>query len=211
MIEVLYHSENVVFTSCLAIFFLLTFLEIIFFMLGFGVSSLFDSIIPEFELPAPGSPNIGKWEVLLGWLTLGQIPPYFFLLLFLATFGTIGSLLQYAFFSVLDSPMVFWLAVPIAFVLSVPFIRVGVKLIKKALPKEDTSALMENEIIGKIVNIPLGQATYDTSAEAKFVDKHGQTHYIMIVSADKNKCYNSQDDLIVVKKEENHLYRVKRF
>ena len=180
------------------------------FKFGFGLSSLFDSILPDFEIPTPDSPNVGKWELLLGWLTLGQIPPYFFLLLFLAVFGTVGSLVQYAFKSVLDGLLVFWLAIPLSFILSLPFIRMGVRLLKKILPKEDTSALTENEIIGKIVKIPLGQATYDTSAEAKFVDKHGQTHYIMVVSADKNKCFNSQDDLVVVKKE-NHLYRVKRF
>ena len=208
MIEVLSHSDNSIFSFCLALMFILSFFEIILFIMGFGISSVFDSMLPDLDVIE--SPSLGKLGVCLSWLCFGQIPPYFFLLLFLAVFGTAGTLLQYGFFSVVGSLIAFWVALPISFVVSIPFVRLGVSLIKKLMPKEDTTVLNEEDFIGKIVNITLGQATYKQPAQAKFVDKYGQTHYLMVVSADKHKKFNSEHDLLVVKKED-HLYRVKPF
>lgn len=208
MIEVLSHTDNTIFSFCLALMFILSFFEIILFIMGFGISSVFDSMFPDLDLIE--TPALGKLGVCLSWLCFGQIPPYFFLLLFLAVFGTVGTLLQYGFFSVVGSPIAFWIALPISFVASIPFVRLGVSLIKKLMPKEDTTVLNEEDFIGKIVNITLGQATYETPAQAKYIDKYGQSHYLMVASASKQKKFNSTQDLIVVKKEK-HLFRVKLF
>ena len=209
MLEVLYQGQNAFFTFCLAVFILLTVLEIVLFFIGFGLSSLCDGLFPDFDLPGLDGTNVGFMQRVFGWLMFGHIPPYFFFLIFMATFGTVGTLFQYFSLSIINNLTPFYIAIPLAFIGSIPFVRLGVSFFKKILPKEDTSVVTEDHFIGKVVTITVGMAEYDKPAQAKFVDIHQQSHYLMVAPTDKTECFSSDDFLVVVAKE-NHIYRARR-
>ena len=61
-----------------------------------------------------------------------------------------------------------------------PLVRVAAKLISKIIPKDETTAINSDDFVGYHATIVLGEARRNHPAQAKFVDEHKQTHYVMV-------------------------------
>ena len=66
------------------------------------------------------------------------------------------------------------------FMLSLPLLRFGGGVLQKVMPKDETTAVSEDSLIGRVAIITLGQARQGFPAEARVKDQHGYSHYIRL-------------------------------
>ena len=213
MIDFLTASQNMPFTVSLVVMLGIALLEGVATLLGAGFSHFFDTLLPEIDadvdVDLSADSNLGASEVpaatplskLLGWLRVGKVPILVLFVIFLTGFGLIGLSIQ----SVLNNTIGFMLpslvASGIAFFLALPVVRVLGGAIAWIIPKDETDAVSEKSLIGRIAVITLGTAKKGNAAEAKVRDQHGTTHYIMVEPDLADVTFTSGEAVLVIKQE----------
>lgn len=210
LLEFMGSDANSIFTIALLVMFLIAILEGITVALGFGLSSLLEGIFPDIELDiTSGDTPSGVLSKLLSWLNYGRVPVLIILVCFLTAFGVVGYLMQYFLYTFASSILPQIIAVPLAFLFSLPFVKMFVSFVGKVMPKDETSALSQESFIGKVATITLGTATFGSAAEAKVRDKHGQTHYFMVEPQSENMAFKQGEDVLLSKQNLNGFYAIK--
>ncbi len=181
LIEFIGAEQNGAFTIALAVMFMIAVLEGITILIGMGISEMLETIMPDmdFDLSTPEAPQ-STMSKLLGWINFGRVPVLIILVCFLTAFGVVGYLLQYLVYGLNSTLIPQLFAVPVAFMVAMPFVRLFTNVLQKIMPKDESSALREESFVGAVAIITLGKATKGSPAEAKVTDKYGQTHYFMI-------------------------------
>jgi YqiJ-like protein len=84
LLEFIYSEHNSLFTIALSVMFLIALLEGITIMLGMGVSSLFETLMPDVDLNIDSAelPQ-GTLSKLLSWLNYGKVPVLIIFICFL--------------------------------------------------------------------------------------------------------------------------------
>lgn len=103
------------------------------------------------------------------------------LALFLTLFGLLGLGLQSLVHSLTGGRLLPGLiAAPLAFLATLPLLRVTGGWVAELIPKDETSAVSERTFVGRIAVVTLGTARLGQPAQAKLRDEHGQTHYVLV-------------------------------
>lgn len=184
MLSLMLASENLAFSIALVLMIMIAVLEGIAALLGVGMSSALESVLPESEL----SPHTEVGQVdadtalsrFLGWLRIGEVPLLMLLVIFLFSFGLLGILLQGVFQAITGWLAPGWLAVPLVLVASLPLVRLGGGVLQAVMPRDETTAVTEDSLLGRIAVITLGTARQHYPAEARVKDQHGYTHYLQL-------------------------------
>ena len=171
---------------------ILLIVEIFSFFFG-GMSGFLDNMLPEglvdadfdadASLNADGVTIDGDMSLglkALDWLYVGRIPTMILLILFITSFCVSGFVLQQLAFAILGDFISPWIASLDAVVISIPILKVLASLLYPILPKDESSAISSDSLIGRQVYIILGHASIGLPAQAKFTDEYGQSHYIMV-------------------------------
>jgi hypothetical protein len=160
-------------------------------MLGFlfgGMSGFLDSLLPDALADADFDADLGMdadADLSLGlkaldWLYVGRIPTMILLILFIASFCIAGYVIQQISFAILGHYLSPWLASLDALVISFPLLKVVAALIYPIIPKDESTAVTGDSLVGSSARILLGYASVGSPAQAKLTDKYGQTHYVMV-------------------------------
>jgi len=213
MIEFILAPQNLPFSIALTLMIGIALLEGVTAVFGAALSGLLDSVIPDIETDI----NLSDVEVqsphalsrLLSWLRIGTVPVLILLVIFLTGFGLIGLAIQSFTNNLLGFLWPAYIASIPAIVLALPVVRVLGGLISLIMPKDETEAISQNSFIGRIANITLGTAKAGHPAEAKFSDKFGTTHYIMVVPDNDEEVLDTSTPVLIVRKE-GHLFKVIR-
>ncbi|WP_213995085.1 YqiJ family protein [Arsukibacterium sp.] len=184
MLSLALASENLVFSIALVLMLMIAVLEGVAALFGAGMSSALESLLPESEL----SPHaeVGAFEAdsalsrFLGWLRIGEVPILMLLVIFLLSFGLAGLLLQGLLATLTGSLAPGWLAVPVVFLLSLPVVRLGGGILQAIMPRDETTAVTGDSLLGRIAVITLGTARSQYPAEARVKDQHGYSHYLQL-------------------------------
>lgn len=179
------------FAAALAVMVGLAVIEGIGLMLAHSPSSAIDSLIPD---------TLDGVDGALGWLHLGKVPTLVLLILFLAGFAMAGYVIQGVTFKVMGSLWPAWAA-------SIPAVFAGITtvsgvggLLARIIPKDETSAVSEQSLIGRAGIIVRGTATQGMSAEAKVRDAHGRAHYVLVEPDFADQSFAEGSDVLLVKK-----------
>lgn len=116
----------------------------------------------------------------LDWLYVGRMPILIILVSFLSVFGLIGYGIQSLAIGFLGNPFSLLIASALTTVFTLPTVHMVNRGLYKVLPKDETTAVPINSLIGYEATIVSGIARQGYPAEAKVVDKFGQTHYILV-------------------------------
>jgi hypothetical protein len=184
MLSLMLASENLAFSIALVLMIMIAVLEGLAALLGAGMSSALESLLPESDL----SPHTEVGQVdadtalsrFLGWLRIGEVPLLMLLVIFLFSFGLSGLLLQGWLQALTGWLAPGWLAVPLVFVASLPLVRLGGGVLQAVMPRDETTAVTEDSLLGRIAVITLGTARQNYPAEARVKDQHGYTHYLQL-------------------------------
>lgn len=210
LIEFINSDANSIFTIALVIMLFIAILEGITTLLGFGISSFLEGIFPEIDIEI-GSADVseGVLSRLLSWLNYGKVPVLIILVCFLTAFGVVGYSIQYLLYAFISSLLPQIIVVPVALIITLPFVRLFTSLLEKIMPKDETSALSQDSFIGKVATITLGNAKHGLPAEGKVKDRYGQTHYFMIEPESSDIEFMQGEDVLLSKQNINGFYAIK--
>ncbi|STZ09161.1 Inner membrane protein yqiJ [Moraxella caprae] len=206
MLDLIFAPQNFIFGVAITLMFLLFILEIVALMIG-GANDWVDGFLPDSLTEAHAeigidSPNVdtGVFIRFLSWLYVGKIPLLMLMVVFLAIFGLTGFIFQSVVYSLLGFYLPKIIAVIVVWFLSLPIVRLFAKGLYKILPKDETTAINQSELVGRIGTVVIGKATKNTLAQIKVKDTHGQTHYVMAY-ADDEDLIQGETVLLVLQKE----------
>ncbi|MFT5660045.1 MAG: hypothetical protein ACI9TV_000679 [Sulfurimonas sp.] len=210
LIEFINNDSNSIFTVALVLMLFISILEGITAILGFGISSFLETILPDLDLElGSADASEGVLSKILSWLNYGKVPVLIIFVCFLTAFGLVGYSMQYMFYALTSSLLSQIIVVPIALIITFPFVRLFTSLLEKIMPKDETSALSQESFIGKVAVITLGKASYGLPAEGKIKDKYGQTHYFMIEPESQEIEFIQGEDVLLSKQKLNGFYAIK--
>ncbi|MBN6066815.1 YqiJ family protein [Aggregatibacter actinomycetemcomitans] len=210
MWELVIAPQNEIFGIAIMLMLLLGVLEVISFMLG-GINDWVDSFLPDSLTETVhaeiglDTADAGIFIRFLSWLYVGKLPLLILLVIFLAVFGLLGYSLQYALSHLLGFYLHGCLAAVIVWFISLPLVRITAAGVYKIFPKDETTAVTQDNLIGCIGTIVLGTAKPGSPAEAKVKDRYGQQHYVMVEPDDDKDL--TQGETILLISLRNNLFK----
>lgn len=129
--------------------------------------------------PAHGGSGHGTGGLLFGtldWLNAGRVPLLVLIVVAVACFAVAGMVLQIVAMHV-AAPVPRPAAVAFAVAAAVPGTRWTGRLVSRLLPRDETYALGEAELIGRVGTVTLGPVEDGAAARAKVQDRYGNWHF----------------------------------
>ena len=199
-------DANSFFTVALSVMLLISLLEGITTLFGMGLSSMFETLLPEldFTINSVDTPQ-GVLSRLLSWINYSKVPALIILICFLTLFSLIGYTLQYTILTLSATLLPKIIAGILSFFLTLPLLNIITSFLIKIMPKDESSALTQESFIGAVATITLGTARYGSPAQAKTSDKYGQTHYFMVEPEHENIEF-TQGQTVLLSKLHNSGY-----
>ncbi|MCY3885950.1 MAG: YqiJ family protein [Gammaproteobacteria bacterium] len=232
MLEFALEAANRPFAVAIGLMLAIAILEGVLALVGMGVTSFFDSLIPEVEadadLDAPqtdiqgSGPDVGDSVIgqtatsstnlpsrILGWLCIGKVPILILLVIFLLVFGIAGYIIQGTFNAIFGSLLpgsVAWIP---ALILAVPLVRVCGEGFAKIIPKDQTSAVESATFVGRVATITIGTAKRGLPAQAKLTDQHGLVHYVMVEPESNSEEFDQGTSILLIEQSGSNFIGVR--
>lgn len=199
MFALLGAPESVAFVSALVLMILIGLVQLI------GLGADFDAV-PHGDSDI----DVGAGADLLGWLGVGRVPLMALLVLFLGIFGTTGLIVEQVsrdFFGALLSPLV---AVPGTLATSLPLTGLGARLLARVLPRDETTAISLDSLVGEYARVITGRAATGSPARARVEDVHGQAHFVMVEPNAPGQIFEEGEAILLVRREDNVFRAISR-
>jgi len=177
-------------------------LEGIMSLIGLALSDMIDSFIPDLDL----SEDVFALSKFFSWIKIKQVPIIILFVILLTVFSLLGLFSQYILFSIFNSLLSQWILFLPVFLTSLVFLRIIAVFLAKKFPKDNTSSISKNDLIGHIATITLGTAVKGSPAEAKAKDKYGQMHYLMIEPENEGCEFTYGQSVLILGKIKSHFY-----
>ncbi len=182
--DLLIHPSNIVFSIALMLCLFIGVLEFILLLFG-GSSSFLEQFLPD-SLTDVDHADVGVdhpenlFTQLLEWLYLSKVPLLIWLIIFLTVYALTGLIIQDIFFHLTENYLSAWIIAPACVFLCMPVVRISAALIARIIPKDETTVIYSEDLIGRTAQIILGDAKPNSPAQAKVKDQFGQTHYVLV-------------------------------
>jgi len=145
-------------------------------------------------------PADGMAESWLGWLHVGKVPLLALIVVFLAAFAVLGfgmNIVVHALFGAYVPPLV---AAPLALLASLPVVRVTGGVLGRIMPREETSAVSIDSLVGRIATVVSGTARHGYPAQARVTNEHGQSIYVMVEPDSAQTSFGAGEPVLLVKR-----------
>jgi hypothetical protein len=145
-------------------------------------------------------PSDGLAASWLGWLHVGKVPLLALIVVLLAAFALIGfavNIVVHGLFGHYVPPL---FAAPLALVAALPVVRVTGGVLGRIMPKEETSAVSIDSLVGRIATVVSGTARQGYPAQARVTSEHGQTLYVMVEPDNAQASFASGEPVLLVKR-----------
>ncbi len=178
--------ETEIFGIAIALMLMLGLLELLSLLAG-GFTDWLDNLLPDSLVEADldgdwhagGIEGAGAFVRFLDWLYVGRVPLMMLMVVFLAVFGLAGYGLQSLCAALFGGYLNGWLAAGATCFLSLPLVRLTAGALYKIMPKDETTAVSQESLIGRVGTVVLGEARPGSAAQVRVRDVYGQQHYVM--------------------------------
>jgi len=185
--------ENLPFGIGFALIVGIALLEGLGMLISLSPSNLLDNLLPEID----GDSGV---DHVLGWLHIGKVPALVLLLLFLVGYTVFGYSLQVVAYGLLGG----YLPAVLAGLLAVPAGMATVRglgsLIAHIIPGDESSAVSEQSLVGRVGVIVGGVARRGLAAQARVKDSHGRSHYLMVEPDIDDEVFDEGSLVLIVRK-----------
>ena len=162
-------------------------------LVSMSPSNVLDNLLPEIDADS-------GLDRVLGWLHVGKVPALVLLLLFLAGYTVFGYSLQVVANGLFGG----YLPALLAGVLAVPAGMATVRglgsLIAHIIPRDETSVVSEQTLVGRVGVIVGGAARRGLAAQARVKDSHGRSHYLMVEPDIDDEVFDEGSQVLIVRK-----------
>lgn len=179
------------FTAAILLVLIMGLVEGIAVYSGFGFSEWLNVFAPEGIEGAADS-----W---LGWLHVGKAPLLVLLVILLTAFSIIGFTLNAVAHDLIGIYPTPFLSVPIAFIGALPVVRVLGAAIARLIPKDETSAVLLDTLVGHVAVVMNGTARVNYPAQAKVKNGQGQIFYVHVEPENEDTSLSTGDSVLLIK------------
>ena len=198
MLSFLLDDANFWFSCALGIVIALFILEMVGMFFGISLLGLVDD---QAALDADADTSSGFTE-FGSWLALDRLPLLVWLVLLLTTFGIAGLAMNFLSLTLLNTYFARWLITLLAVVAGLFFTARFGTVIARLLPKQESSATTADELVGTVGHITVGVARQNSPAEGKFVDAHGQPHYLLVEPIEPDEQFSQGEKILLIQKRD---------
>jgi hypothetical protein len=163
--------DNVPFVAALVLMLLIGVVEVLGLGGGAALGDGFDGADADVNVDTPS---------LLSWINVGRLPLLMLIVVFLFAFGITGLVGQSLLAGAIGRTLPWFAATPLAVAVALPVTRVIGRAVARILPKDETSAVSRDSLVGRVAVIVTGEARSGSAAEARVRDEHRQVHYVMV-------------------------------
>ena len=201
MITFLTEAANLPFSVSLTVMMFFVLLEILSLSLGGGLSEIMDALLPDIDMDIdlPDSEPTLLTQ-LLSWFRIGEVPLFMLILVALTAFGISGLFLQTLVQNITGDLLPPLIAVVPASFCTIPLVRITSGLLSAYMPKDETTAVSEDTLVGRPAIIIAGTAILGKPVQAKVQDEHQQTHYILVEPESAEEKFNAGETVLLTKK-----------
>ncbi len=212
-IDFLFADPNWPFLAAAAATLIIGAVELIGMLMGLGLSHMIDDLLPDLDFDAdadldggadPGgaeASGAGALARALGWLNVGRVPFLVLLICFLALFAISGLVMQILAQGVIGL-LPALIAAPLAGALALPGTRMVSRALARVVPREETYAVSDAQLIGRVAAVTLGPVSRDTPGKAKVSDQHGNLHFVRVRAAKAAESHDSGAAVLLVSLED---------
>lgn len=186
--------ETLPFGVAVALIVAVALLEGLGMLVALSPSNVIDDLLPH-ALPESGLDRV------LGWLHLGRVPALVLLLLFLLGYALFGYALQKVAFNLLGGFLPAWLAGLLALPPGLATVRGLGSLVAHIVPRDETSAVSEQSLVGRGGVVSAGSARRGLAAQARVRDAHGRIHYLMVEPDFDEEVFEEGAQILIVRKQ----------
>ena len=198
MLSFLLDDANFWFSCALGIVIALFILEMAGMFFGVSLLGLVDD---QAALDADADTSSGFTE-FGSWLALDRVPLLVWLVLLLTTFGTAGLTFNFLSLTLLDTYFARWLITLLAVVAGLFCTARFGTFLARLLPKQESSATTADELVGTVGHITVGVARQNSPAEGKFIDAHGQPHYLLVEPLEPDEQFSQGEKILLIQKRD---------
>tara|TARA_B100001109_G_scaffold12916_1_gene9671 strand:- start:5048 stop:5677 length:630 start_codon:yes stop_codon:yes gene_type:complete len=198
MLSFLLDDANFWFSCALGIVIALFILEMAGMFFGVSLLGLVDD---QAALDADTDTSSGFTE-FGSWLALDRLPLLVWLVLLLTTFGSAGLTFNFLSLTLLDTYFARWLITLLAVIAGLFFTARFGSFIARLLPKQESSATTADELVGTVGHITVGVARQNSPAEGKFIDAHGQPHYLLVEPFEPDEQFSQGEKILLIQKRD---------
>jgi membrane protein implicated in regulation of membrane protease activity len=124
----------------------------------------------------------GPFATVFDWLNAGRVPLLVLMMAAITCFAVVGMVLQ-IFAMHLVAPLPTVVAVIIALAAAIPGTRWTSRLVSRIIPRDETYALADADLIGRVGIVTLGPVVEGGAARAKVQDRYGNWHFPRVTPA----------------------------
>ena len=201
MFALLGASQNVAFVIALVLMMLIGLVQLVGLAGHFGIDAHVDGGV---DVDADVDFDI------LGWLGFGRVPLMVLLTLFLGIFGVTGLLVEQLSHDLLGAFLSPLFAVPAVFAATLPMTGAAARLIARILPRDETTAVSLDSLVGEYARIVTGRAAAGSPARARVEDVHGQAHFVMVEPNSRDQVFEEGEAILLVRREDNLFRAISR-
>lgn len=182
--------DNVPFVAALVLMLLIGAAEAVGLGGGLAMGEGLDGLDGDVNVETPS---------LLSWINVGRLPLLMLIVVFLFAFGLSGLIGQQLVAAVLGQPAPWFLAVPAAFAVALPVTRVFGRGVARIMPRDETTAVSRDTLVGRVAVIVTGSASHANAAQARVRDQHGQVHYVMVEPDNTADVFDQGSSVLLVR------------
>jgi len=186
-------AENLPFGVAFALIVGVAVLEGVGMMIAMSPSNLLDDWLPDID-------HDSGLDKVLGWLHLGKVPSLVLLLLFLTGYAVFGYSLQLAMRGLVGHYLPAWIAGLLAVPAGLATVRALGALVAHIIPRDESSAISEQSLLGRSGVISAGVARQGLAAQARVRDEHGRTHFLLVEPDLADEVFDEGAEILIVKK-----------
>ncbi|MBB1316366.1 YqiJ family protein [Shewanella sp. SR43-4] len=181
MLAFLSAHGNVPFSIALVIVIMLGTFELIAMIAGLSIFSALDnSLSVDTDVDMDAETSITGMTGLLGWLCLDRLPLLIWLVLILSSFAIAGYVINFTSLQISAALLPQLITVPIAFIITLISSHFLGNAVANILPKNETSAISVDSLVGCVATITQGRAVKGMPTEAVARDEFQQKHYVLV-------------------------------
>jgi hypothetical protein len=90
-------------------------------------------------------------------------------------------------------------AAGLAFVAAIFGVHAFGTALAKVIPKDETTAVPDVSLVGRVATIVIGTARAGRPAQARVRDEHGTTHYVMVEPEEPDESFASGTSILLVR------------
>lgn len=140
---------------------------------------------------------------LLSFIGLGRLPMMIWLALYLMIFTVLGYAGQQFVHALSGALLPLIIAAPSAAMIALPLSGLFARPLAHIMPKDETTAVSIDTLVGRFAQIEIGTARQGSSARAKVTDVHGHTHFIMVEPDNAGQTFVTGEKLLLVRRDGN--------